>query len=289
MKIDLHLHSSYSFDSTNEVEEILKMAKENNFSYLAICDHNVTKGNIEAKDNDLGIKIISGIEIDCFFHDKIIHVLGLGCNLQDERFEKIRKHYYKELDRIDYERLAIIEKYHNVKLDIDKIRSYSHFDGFSNVEIERVLLEDHHLAELAIYQTGSKKDNPIANYYWDNLSIGKWGYVKMELPDYKDIIDLIHDTNGVAICAHPNVNIDHDLSCINDLIENGIDGFEAYSSYHNEKDISFYQQICDDNDLIYTCGSDYHGSTKPNIKLGDHHYDNDGSIIIEKLKRRINI
>ena len=69
MKIDLHLHSSYSFDSTNEVEEILKMAKENNFSYLAICDHNVTKGNIEAKDNDLGIKIISGIEIDCFFHD----------------------------------------------------------------------------------------------------------------------------------------------------------------------------------------------------------------------------
>ena len=46
MKIDLHLHSSYSFDSTNEVEEILKMAKENNFSYLAICDHNVTKGNI---------------------------------------------------------------------------------------------------------------------------------------------------------------------------------------------------------------------------------------------------
>ena len=125
MKIDLHLHSSYSFDSTNEVEEILKMAKENNFSYLAICDH--------------------------------------------------------------------------------------------------------------------------------------------------------------------NVNIDHDLSCINDLIENGIDGFEAYSSYHNEKDISFYQQICDDNDLIYTCGSDYHGSTKPNIRLGDHHYDNDGSIIIEKLKRRINI
>ena len=111
----------------------------------------------------------------------------------------------------------------------------------------------------------------------------------MELPDYKDIIDLIHDTNGIAICAHPNVNIDHDLSCINDLIENGIDGFEAYSSYHNEKDISFYQQICDDNDLIYTCGSDYHGSTKPNIKLGDHHYDNDGSIIIEKLKRRINI
>ncbi len=32
MKIDLHLHSSYSFDSTNEVEEILKMAKEKNFS-----------------------------------------------------------------------------------------------------------------------------------------------------------------------------------------------------------------------------------------------------------------
>lgn len=289
MKIDLHLHSSYSFDSTNEVKDILKMAKDNDFSYLAICDHNVTKGNLEAQNYNLGIKIVPGIEIDCFFDDKIIHVLGLGCNLNDERFEAIRKHYYQELDRIAYKRLTIIEEHHHVKLDIDKIKSYSHFDGFSNVEIERVLLEDHHLPELAIYQTGSKKNNPIANYYWDNLSIGKWGYVEMKLPDYKDIIDLIHDTKGIAICAHPNVNIKHDIASINDLIEHGIDGFEAYSSYHNEDDIKFYNDVCLKNDLIFTCGSDYHGITKPNIRLGDHHYTEDGSLIIERLQRRISI
>lgn len=286
MNIDLHVHSKYSFDSTSEIDDILKMAKEKDMSYLAICDHNVVEGSLEALRQDI-IKIIPGIEIDCFFEDKIVHILGLACDITDERFKAIGIHYYDELRRIAYERLNKIEEFHHVKLDIDKIKSLSHFDGFSNVEIERVLLEDCDDPYLLPYQNGEKSDNPIANYYWDNLSIGKWGYVALNLPNYTDIINLIHDTKGVAICAHPNVNIGHDMNCINKLIAHGIDGFEVYCSYHNSEDIAFYKKLVNDRELLMSCGSDYHGITKPNIHLGETNCDIDGKLIVERILAKL--
>ncbi|MCI5774641.1 MAG: PHP domain-containing protein [Erysipelotrichaceae bacterium] len=288
MNIDLHVHSNHSFDSTTSIEDILAMAKAKNIAYLAICDHNVVAGSLQAQKQQ-DIKIIPGIEIDCFFEDKIVHILGLGCDLRDERFAKLEKHYYDELDRIAYERLAKIEKFHQVKLDLAKIKSLSHFDGFSNVEIERVLLMDCDDPYLYPYQKGEKALNPIANYYWDNLAIGKWGYVAMDLPQYVDIINLIHDTNGIAICAHPAVNIQHDDLAIAKLVAAKIDGFEAYCSYHDVQDIAFYEQVIAKYGLVSGCGSDYHGVTKPNIELGQTNCDKDEQMIIERILDRINL
>ena len=172
-------------------------------------------------------------------------------------------------------------------LNLEKIKSYSNFNGFSNVEIEKVLLEDIKHPELEIYQTGIKSNNPIANYYWDNLSIGKWGYVEMNLPNYKDIIDLIHKNHGVVILAHPKVNLGHDKNKIIKLIDNNLDGIEVYTSYHDGKDNIFFNEIVEKYDLIKTCGSDFHGETKPNIMIGQTGYDNDCTDVLNKLKLRI--
>lgn len=286
MIIDLHVHSKYSFDSTSEIEDILQMAAKKNIAYLAICDHNTVAGSLLAQQQEK-IKIIPGIEIDCFFEDKIVHILGLGCDLHDQRFKELELHYYEELRRIAWERLAKIEAFHRVKLDVDKIKSLSHFDGFSNVEIERVLLEDCDDPYLLPYQKGAKSANPIANYYWDNLAIGKWGYVELKLPDYKEIINLIHATGGVAICAHPNVNIGHDLESVDKLIQAHIDGFEVYCSYHDQDDILFYENIVKEKGLLSGCGSDYHGITKPNIELGQTNCQGDMQAIVERILNKI--
>lgn len=286
MRADLHIHSSYSFDAKDSIETIISKAIKNNIEYISICDHNEVDGNLEAS-KDGRIRVIPGIEIDCFFKEKVIHVLGYGCDLLDPRFSKLALHYRSELDRIASERLKLIEEHHNVKLDIDKIKSYSHSGVISNVEIERVLLEDCDNEELKIYQTGSKSDNPIAAYYWDNLAIGKWGYVELRLPDYKDIIKFINDTKGVAICAHPKVTIGRNRDDIQELIEANIEGFEVYCSYHDQEDIAFYDNICKQYNLLKTCGSDYHGITKPNIEIGDTNHKEDDKLLVEALLRRI--
>lgn len=287
MKCDLHCHSIYSFDSTQSVADILERAKKAQIDVLAICDHNMGEGSLEAQQQD-EIEIISGIEIDCFCLDKVVHLTAYGMDLKNKEIQELKEYYIQELDRISMERLELIENKFNCHLDLEKIKSFTHFGyPFTNVEIEKVLLEDVKHPDLEIYQTGVKSNNPIANFYWDHLSIGNWGYVEMNLPDYKTIINMVHRLQGVVICAHPKITIGRDQGIIQDLIEHGIDGFEAYCSYHNEEDAQFYQEICTANHLCMTVGSDFHGETKPNIQLGDTGYLGDCSQIVNDLKRRI--
>jgi len=43
---------------------------------------------------------------------------------------------------------------------------------------------------------------------------------------------------------------------------------EAYCSYHDKKTAEYFYKKAKQNSLIITCGSDYHGKTKPAVKLG---------------------
>lgn len=287
MKCDLHCHSEYSFDSTQSVEDILKRAKKAKINVLAICDHNEIAGSLEVqKQNE--IEIISGIEIDCFCEEKIIHLLGYGMDLTNIIYTELRDRYIQELERVSMIRLNKIQERYNCELDINKIRSLvANNKPFTNVEITKVLLEDVTHPELVIYQTGELSNSSIASYYWDNLAITKWGYVEMNLPDYKDVIEWIHKTGGIVICAHPKITIGHDLDIIQKLIDYQIEGFEVYCSYHDEFEAQFYKDIVTNNQLIMTCGSDFHGTTKPNINLGDTGYDEDCGSIIFALKEKI--
>lgn len=287
MKCDLHCHSQYSFDSSQPVEDLLRRAKDAGISVLAITDHNETRGSLEAQlQNE--IEIIPGIEIDCFCKDTVIHLTAYGMDLNNPEFDKWRKYYISELDRIGEMRLKLIEEKYNCKLNLEKIKSYTHFNyPYTNVEIEKVLFEDCNHPDLVPYQTGDKSNNPIANFYWEHLAIGKWGYVEMELPDYIDIINWIHRLKGVIICAHPKVTIGKDMDKIQALIDAGIDGFEAYCSYHDEDYCIFYEELIKKYGLLMTCGSDFHGSTKPNIELGNTGYQGDCTELVNRLKEKI--
>jgi len=65
MKCDLHVHTSYSFDSTASPKEMVEAAIEKGIDCLAIIDHDVIEGAKEAIEYAQGksILIIPGIEI----------------------------------------------------------------------------------------------------------------------------------------------------------------------------------------------------------------------------------
>jgi len=65
MKCDLHVHTSYSFDSTALPKEMVKAAIKKGINCLAITDHDEIKGAIEAAEYARGkpILIIPGIEV----------------------------------------------------------------------------------------------------------------------------------------------------------------------------------------------------------------------------------
>ena len=119
-------------------------------------------------------------------------------------------------------------------------------------------------------QCGSRSDNPYVNFYWDFYSQGKPCHAKMVYPSLEKIIEVIHRNGGKAVLAHPGINLTDHSGLLDDILSKGIDGIEAFTSYHSSSQASQYYEKAKGEQVFATCGSDYHGKTKPAIQLGQH-------------------
>jgi hypothetical protein len=67
LTLDLHVHTNYSHDGRDPIEEIIKSAIAKRLDGIAICDHDTMDGYYAARtyvaDNNLDLIIISGIEV----------------------------------------------------------------------------------------------------------------------------------------------------------------------------------------------------------------------------------
>jgi hypothetical protein len=140
---------------------------------------------------------------------------------------------------------------------------------FAEVLLGREEYKDHPL--LLPYRVGGARgDNPFVNFYWDFYSQGKCCYVKMEYPQLEEVVDTIHRNGGYAVLAHPGVNLKDRAELLDPILEAGVDGIEAFSSYHSQEQAAFYHKAACGRFRMITCGSDYHGKTKPSISIGGH-------------------
>ena len=69
---------------------------------------------------------------------------------------------------------------------------------------------------------------------------------------------------------HPGVNLKDRAELLDPILEAGVDGIEAFSSYHSQEQAAFYHKAACGRFRMITCGSDYHGKTKPSISIGGH-------------------
>ena len=77
LKMDSHIHSEYSPDSSSKIDDILGTAKKRNIDVIAISDHNTVDGTSEVlkKTRNTDILAIPSIEISSTHG----HILGFGC------------------------------------------------------------------------------------------------------------------------------------------------------------------------------------------------------------------
>lgn len=140
---------------------------------------------------------------------------------------------------------------------------------FAEVLLAKPEYENHPL--LRPYRSGGvRSDNPYVNFYWDYYSQGKPCYAEIKFPAMEKAIDVIHRNHGTAVLAHPGVNLKGKAYLLDEIVKLGIDGIEAFSSYHTPKQAAGYYEAAKGRQLFVTCGSDYHGKAKPSIVLGAH-------------------
>ena len=252
--IDLHIHSNNS-DGAFSPKQLVDIADKNNVGMLSITDHDSISGLEELKCNIpydmLGVK---GIEFSSFIIDnneKIkLHILGYCFDENNYLFQSLVKEMTEK--RID-KHLKLLKE---LKEKIKKIPE----EELKKININKYCWFDRKVISCLEQAKYSKEViDEIKMYYKAN----RFSYGSDYDLDVKRVIEAIHLAGGYVIFAHPmayKFSNDKDtvLRIINKLIQMGIDGIEIYQSDCLSVDTLWLGKIVNDNNLLYSVGSDFH-------------------------------
>lgn len=293
---DLHVHSKHSFDGEDTVEELFQKAKALNIKVMSITDLFSVKANFEADvlTKPYGVQYIPGIEMECEFEGYGLTILGYNIDYKDKRFAQIENEYLKNQREISVERIAKFEKESHLQLNLNRLVNQK-ATGIVTSEmivqevLDNPLYEDEEF--LKSYQE-MEKGQAYRRMFEDYFLPGKSCYVKKRVPSLKDVLEIIKETNGTSILAYPMRTCGNDVELIKRVLNQGVDGMEIFSPYHEQEDMIQILEIAKEMRCFVTCGSDYYGENELMIQIGDtkatSKYDKLLRIMIDRSLKKLN-
>lgn len=262
MLIDLHAHTTFS-DGSFSPEGLIEEAVKNNVRVLAITDHDeigaIPLGLKYSQGMDF--KLVPGVELSIDYELKgqgHLHLLGLFIDHNNKTLKKSLK-ILKEARQSRILQMA------------DKMNRLGH--NISEEDIKQKVRQGSagrpHIAQILI-EKGIV--NSLYEAFKKYLSKGRPAYVPKVKLKIEPAIDLIHSAGGIAILAHPYSlgfsNYPRLGQEILKLKDYGLDGIEVYYTNHDQYLTKWLKEFAESNELLISGGSDFHGSAKPNTKLG---------------------
>jgi hypothetical protein len=265
VRIDLHIHSTAS-DGTLSPAEILALAQDLNLEAIAITDHDTIEGSKEAIRNGIppSVKFITGVEISAAPPRSFssspgsLHILGYGIRLEDPLLNKTLK-ILQESRR--NRNPHIIDRLNSLGFDLSLKEV---INDVGEGQIGRP-----HIAQVMVKKKFVKS---IAEAFDKYLGKGKPAYVDKYRIKCAESIAIIRDAGGIPVLAHP-ILLDYESNevlenLVKDLTAMGLMGIEVYYSDNTPAHIAYYSELAKRFELLMTGGTDFHGSIKPNVKMG---------------------
>ncbi|MBI9080945.1 MAG: PHP domain-containing protein [Pseudodesulfovibrio sp.] len=259
MSIDLHSHSTAS-DGTLSPTELVKLAKETGLDAIAITDHDTLQGIPEALEagRKFGIEVIPGSELSLESPDGAgwMHVVALWIP-PDPRELQTAFDWVIE-GRMNRNR-EIVKKLRSLGINIT-------YEGVAN-RAKGTIGRPHFAQELLSLGVVSTIDEAFKVWLGDN---GR-AYVPKRKLMPKKAFDILNNIGATSILAHPfalGLDLLKTEKLVKELIGYGLDGIEVYYSEHDDAATKAYKEMAERLGLLASGGSDFHGSVKPNIRLG---------------------
>lgn len=269
----MHIHSFYSDDGEYTPEELVELCVEKGLRYFSIADHNCTDGIEEAVLYCRGkdIRIIPAVELDCTFNGTGLHLLGYGIDYRNPVFSVLHGDIVSQEREASKKRMKLVRQL-GIDFSDEVIASLSRNGVITGEMLAEAAMRFDRNHENPLlkpyYDNGSRSDNPYVNFYWDFCAQGKPAYAEVKFISLHEAARIIEETGGVPVLAHPGNNIKEDAEKLQAVVSCGVRGIEAYSSYHDEKQTALYKKFAEKRGLLVTCGSDFHGKTKPSVAIG---------------------
>lgn len=264
--VDLHTHSNIS-DGTFSPQQLVEAAVEKLVHTLALTDHDTMDGLVLAEEaaKNHEIKIIPGVEISSQWSRPAtkknygVHIVAL--NMQNpeplqkalNQQKKIRAERSKQICDLLVPLIGE-DIYADVLVKVDHIP-----DRVTRTHIAKTLVEKGIV---------TRPQQAFDKY----IKEGKKAYVKFDGLSLEDTIQVIHESGGFAVLAHPTK---YDLSATNIryLIEIfakfGGDAVELPPAIEPSSTRQMVDRMIAEYDLKVSIGSDFHGDHMPWIKLGN--------------------
>lgn len=264
--IDLHTHSNIS-DGTLTPELLVQAAIEKSIHTLALTDHDSMDGLIQAEQfaKNQPIQIISGVEISSQWSRPEtkksygVHIVAL--NMQNpEPLQQL----LTQQKKIRAERAKQI-----CDLLIPLIHQDIYAEVVAKVDGKPDRITRTHIAKTLVEKGFVQRAQQAFDKY---IKEGKKAYVKFDGLGLAETIQVIHESQGFAVLAHPTR---YDLSATNTryLIEifaqYGGDAVELPPAMEPASTRQMVDRMIAEHGLKVSVGSDFHGDNMPWIKLGN--------------------
>lgn len=263
--VDLHTHSNIS-DGTLSPQQLVEAAAEKLIHTLALTDHDTMDGLVLAEEASKNheIKIISGVEISSQWSRPAtkknygVHIVAL--NVQNP--EPLQK-------ALNQQKIIRAERSKQIcDLLVPLIGQDIYADVIAKVDNIPDRVTRTHIAKTLVEKGIVTRPQQAFDKY---IKEGKKAYVKFDGLGLEETIQVIHDSGGFAVLAHPTR---YDLSATNIryLIEIfakfGGDAVELPPAIDPSSTRQMVDRMIAEQGLKVSIGSDFHGDNMPWVKLG---------------------
>ncbi len=258
--LDLHTHSTVS-DGSDPPARVVELAVEAGCSAVALTDHDSFAGLPEARARaaELGVTLVPGCEVSCvplavggvhvlvYFADDPAGPLGV------------------ELDRLRADRRARNEALaaRLADLGIPVTLAMAEARAGTPDGVGR----PHFAAAMVDQGVVGTVDEAFERY----LANGAPAHVPKARLTAEEVVDLARASGGVAVLAHPlssGLEGRALADAVGRLAGAGLAGLEALYGRYSPAQRRRLVTLADRFGLVATGGSDYHGSAKPDLRVG---------------------
>lgn len=259
LNIDLHSHSRVS-DGVLSPTELVRRAHANGVKVLALTDHDEVSGVAEAKKAaaELGIKLVSGVEISITWAGTSIHIVGLNVDENDPVL----------IDMLRRNRSGRTERAQRMGERLDRLGIPGAYEGALKYVTNPNLISRKHFARFLVE---SGVCPTISNAFDKYLRDGGPAYVPHQWATLTESLEWILNSGGTAIVAHPGRYPLKDVALhafLDEFKQLGGTGIEAVTGSHSPDQYLEFARLAKRYGLLVSAGSDFHAPDESPVDVG---------------------
>lgn len=263
--VDLHVHSNCS-DGTFSPSQLVDYAMQKNLRAFALTDHDTVDGLDEAieyadklrKEGFNPPEVIPGIEFSTEYQGKDVHIIGLYIKHQKpEVLPKLQEFVDARINR-NKKMCGLLQ---DAGIDISYEKLVARFP-------DCVITRGHYAQYLKDHGYVQNMQEAFDRYIGDQCPY----FVPREKVTPIQAIQLILEADGIPVLAHPILYHLSDArleQLVAECKEAGLIGIEAIYATYNAAEERQIRQLASKYHLLISGGSDFHGSIKPGLDLGN--------------------